>query len=81
MIIPRHAQQWLLDNPKEETSSLLKPGGPKLRLCLSGKAIPPSRPLMKCVSGEAGPLELLPVAEGAEEFDDASVSGSGDDEE
>lgn len=71
---PSQPQQWLVDNPKEETASLLKEGAPRLRLCLSGKPIAPTRPLLKCVDGTHGPLELLPVKAGA----DASGSDSGD---
>lgn len=74
-------QQWLVDNPKEETESLSKEGGPRLRLCLSGKPIHSDRLLLKCVNSPAGPLELLPIADGAEEFNDETDTGSGSEDE
>jgi hypothetical protein len=54
-------QQWLIDNPKEDTASLLQNRSKQLRLCVAGKPLNQDRLLLNCVSTTSPPLELLAI--------------------
>lgn len=66
-------QQWLIDNPRDDTVSLMDGRASKLRLCINGEPLDKGRSLWQCVnSGSA--LELLPI-------DHSASDGDGEEEE
>lgn len=56
-------QRWLVDNPKEETASLMDGRSSKLRLCIEGQPLDLARSLWSSVNSGL-PLELLPIGDG-----------------